>query len=198
MKIYLITSDMKDENVWFNKIEKILKTGIDYIQYRDKLNSTAVKYATAKKLKKLCDKYKTPLIINNQIDICLAVEADGVHLGKDDLPIEVSRKILGPYKIIGASARTLEDIKKHEKSGADYFGSGALFETNTKKDAEIISIEKLIELTSNTSLPVFAIGGINEDNVYRLKNTGVTGICTSSALMNSSNSEEFIKKMRKL
>src|SRR6056297_582212 len=146
MKIYLITSDMKDENIWFNKIERILKSGIDYIQYRDKLNSTAVKYYTAKKLKTLCNKYKTPLIINNSVDICLAVEADGVHLGKDDMPIDVARKILGPDKIIGASARTLQNLKRQEKSGADYFGIGALFKTNTKKDAEIISIEKLIEL----------------------------------------------------
>jgi thiamine-phosphate pyrophosphorylase len=189
---------MNDENTWFNKIERILKSGIDFIQYRDKLNSTAVKYDVAKKLKKLCDNYKTPLIINNQIDLCLAIDADGVHLGKNDMPIEVARKILGPDKIIGASARTLEDIKKHEKSGIDYFGSGALFETNTKKDAEIISIEKLIELTSNTSLPVFAIGGINENNAVKLKNTGITGICTSSALMNSPNPEKFIEKIKSM
>src|SRR6056297_162613 len=102
MKVYLITSDMKDENIWLEKIERILKSGIDYIQYRDKLNSTAIKYSTAKKLKKLCDKYKTPLIINNNLDLCLAVEAHGVHLGKKDMPIAIARKILGPDKIIGA------------------------------------------------------------------------------------------------
>jgi len=198
MKIYLITSDMKDENIWFNKIERILKSGIDYIQYRDKLNSTAVKYYTAKKLKTLCNKYKTPLIINNSVDICLAVEADGVHLGKDDMPIDVARKILGPDKIIGASARTLQNLKRQEKSGADYFGIGALFKTNTKKDAEIISIEKLIELTSNTSIPVFAIGGINEYNAVKLKNTGIKGICTSSALMNSPNPEKIIEKIKSI
>src|SRR5690554_4823171 len=118
MKIYLITSDMKDDNAWFKKIEQILKAGVDYIQYRDKLNTTAVIYKTSIKLKNLCSRYNTPLIINNRVDICLAVNADGVHLGKDDLPIEAARKILGPNKIIGASAKTAEIAKKCENSGA--------------------------------------------------------------------------------
>ncbi len=198
MKIYLITSDMRDEKAWFGKTERILKAGVDYIQYRDKLNTTAVIYEISKKLKILCDKYKTPLIINNRVDICLAIDADGVHLGNDDLPLEAARKILGPDKIIGVSVKTIEIVKEKENFGANYFGSGAVFQTNTKKDAQSITLTDLSRIISITTLPVFAIGGINAENVEKLKNTGIEGVCLSEGLMNNTNPERLIEKIRNM
>ncbi|MGM0396727.1 MAG: thiamine phosphate synthase [Bacillota bacterium] len=198
MKIYLITSDMKNEKAWLEKIERILKAGVDYIQYRDKSNTTAVIYEVSKKLKNLSDKYNTPLIINNRLDICMAVDADGVHLGNDDLPLEAARKILGPDKIIGASARTVEIAQKKENNRADYLGSGAVFQTNTKKDAQLITLTELSRIVSSTNKPVFAIGGINSENIDKLKSTGVQGVCLSEGLMDSPNPEELIEKIRNM
>jgi thiamine-phosphate pyrophosphorylase len=198
MKIYLITGDMKDESPWFEQIERILKSGIDMLQYREKQSSTLTMYERARKLKFLCKKYNTPLIINNRVDICMALDADGVHLGKDDLPLEEARKILGPKKIIGASARTIHAIRNGETNGVNYFGSGAIFETNTKKDAERISKDQLRLLAKSTSLPIYAIGGINEENVKELADTGIAGVCMSAGLMLNPYPErllEFIKKI---
>src|SRR5690554_6181733 len=198
MKIYLITGDMKDESPWFEQIERILKSGIDMLQYRERQSSTLTMYERARKLKFLCKKYNTPLIINNRVDICLAVDADGVHLGKDDLPLEEARKILGPEKIIGASARTIDAVINGEENKVDYYGSGAVFRTNTKGDAQPMALTDLIRIAASTNLPVYAIGGINEENLDNLKNTGITGICLSEGLMNSSNPKRLIEKVRSM
>ncbi|WP_409227158.1 thiamine phosphate synthase [Gudongella sp. SC589] len=196
MRIYLITSDMKDERQWFERIDRILKSGIDMLQYRDKANSTLTIHETARKLKILCKKYNTPLIINNRVDVCMALDADGVHLGGDDLPIETARKIMGPEKIIGASARTVEAIKNGEIKRVDYFGSGAMFDTDTKVDAKKISKDQLKLLVDSTSLPVYAIGGINAENVHQLENTGIAGVCLSAGLMLNSDPEGLIEKIK--
>lgn len=184
--VYLITDDSKfDFNTLYKKVEQSIQGGTRIIQLREKQSSSLEFYNHALKLKELCSKHQALLIINDRLDIAQAVDADGVHLGQSDLPLVVARKILGNKKIIGISARTTETALKAEKEGADYLGVGAVFPTNTKKDAEYISKEKFLNVRKIISIPIYAIGGININNAVELINYKVDGIAVSSAILNA-------------
>ena len=160
----------------YQQVEKTLKGGATFIQLREKNLDREDFRAEAIEIQKLCKEYGVPFVINDEVSIAKDIDADGVHLGQDDMDPETARKLLGPDKIIGVTAKTVEQAKTAERKGADYLGSGAVFGSTTKLDAKPMSKELLKEITSSVDIPVVAIGGINAENAKTLKGTGIAGI----------------------
>lgn len=183
-KLYLVTDRDILKNVDLcTAVEEAILGGVTLVQLREKNMSTLEFYNTAVKIKEITDKYNIPLLINDRMDIALAVDAAGLHVGQSDMPAEIARKILGSDKILGVSATTLEEAIKAEKNGADYIGVGAVFPTTTKDDARAVPIESLKEIKERVSIPVVAIGGINENNAVLLKPANIDGISVISAIL---------------
>ncbi|QZY53993.1 thiamine phosphate synthase [Crassaminicella profunda] len=182
--IYLVTDDAQmDFDTLYKKTELALQGGVTLLQLREKKSSSRTFYQHALKMKDLCKKYDVPLIINDRLDIAQAIDADGVHLGQSDLPLTIARTILGPEKIIGISARTIEDAILAENNGADYLGVGAVFPTSTKNDATVISEKVFHDIQANVSIPIVAIGGITLDNASTIIRRKVNGIAVVSAIL---------------
>jgi len=197
-KIYLVT----DEKACLGKdfyacIEEAIKGGVKIVQLREKNISTKDFYEKALKVKEICKNYGALFIINDRLDIAQAVGADGVHLGQSDMPIEEARKILKDKFLIGATARNIEEAKKVELSGADYIGSGAIFGTSTKDNAKKLEMEELKKIVASVKIPVFAIGGININNVGSLKNIGLQGICAVSGILSEKDCKKAVDIMLK-
>lgn len=189
--LYLVTDrDVLKGRDLKKAVEDAILGGTTLVQLREKNVSSKEFYEIAKEIKTITDKYNVPLIINDRVDIALAVNAEGVHIGQKDLPTDIVRKIIGEDKILGLSANTIEDALKGEKDGADYLGVGAMFPTNSKKDAESTSMETLKEIKNAVNIPVVAIGGINENNVQKLKGTNIDGIAVISGILG----KEDVKK----
>ncbi len=157
--------------------------GVTMVQLREKDCSAKEFYETALCVKKITDQFQIPLIINDRVDIALAVGADGVHVGQSDLPASEARRLLGPDKIVGVSARNVEQAKKAAADGADYLGVGAMFATGTKQDAKVTSREELCRIRAAVELPIVAIGGIKKDNILQLEGTGINGVAVVSAII---------------
>jgi len=182
--IYLVTdSELMSTETVEQAVEQAIKGGCTLVQLREKKLSSLDFYNTALKVKTITDHYNIPLIINDRVDIALAVDAAGVHVGQSDLPAKIVRNIIGNDKILGASASSLTEDMQAEKEGADYLGVGAMFITGTKTDAELVSLESLKEIKRTTSLPIVAIGGINKDTIPLLADTGIDGIAVVSAII---------------
>ncbi|QLY78808.1 thiamine phosphate synthase [Clostridium intestinale] len=194
--LYLVTDrDVLKGRDLCKAIEESIKGGATLVQLREKNISSLDFYSLAEAVKKITNKYNVPLIINDRIDIALAVDAAGVHVGQSDIPAKVARKIIGEEKILGISAATLEEAKLAEAEGADYLGIGAVFPTDTKKDARSVSIELLGEIKKSLTVPVVGIGGINEDNAELLKESKIDGIAVVSAILGKENIEQAAKEM---
>lgn len=176
-------------------VEQAVDGGCTMIQLREKTLSSKDFYDTAKKLKEFLSARGVPLIINDRVDIALAVGADGVHIGQNDLPLAEARKILGKNRIIGVTAPTLPLALDAEKNSADYLGVGAVFGTTTKKDAKKNSIEVLSEIAHTVKIPVVAIGGINANNVGRLADSGISGVAVVSGIIAQKNITEASHKI---
>ncbi len=162
--------------------EEAIKGGATFVQIREKNLDEQEFEQEAIKLKKLCGKYKIPFVVNDNVQLAKKIDADGVHIGQDDMnPLE-ARKILGEHKIIGVSAQTVEEAVLAEKQGADYLGVGAVFHTGSKDDAIEVSPETLKSICKAVKIPVVAIGGITKNNVHELKNSGICGISVISAI----------------
>ena len=185
--LYVIT-DHKDNLLEI--IEKILVAGVKIIQHRFKTGTDRDNLREAIQIKNLCKRYNSLFIINDRVDIALASNADGIHLGQDDLDLKTARKLLGYSKIIGISANNEIDISKALKEGCDYIGIGPVFETATKKNKKPIGIEKIKTLTKDLDIPWFAIGGINSNNISYLKRSGFKKVALVSQLMNSEDPKE--------
>ena len=197
-KIYLVTDEKACNGKDFYKcIEESIKGGIKIVQLREKNSSTKDFYEKALKVKEICKNYGALFIINDRLDIAQAVEADGVHLGQADIPIEKARKILKNKFLIGATARNAKEAKKAELLGADYIGSGAIFGTNTKDNAKKLEMEDLKKIVNSVKIPVFAIGGINISNVCMLKNIGLQGICAVSGILSEKDCKKAVELMLK-
>jgi len=197
-KIYLVTDEKACNGKDFYKcIEESIKGGIKIVQLREKNSSTKDFYEKALKVKEICKNYGALFIINDRLDIAQAVEADGVHLGQADIPIEKARKILKNKFLIGATARNAKEAKKAELLGADYIGSGAIFGTNTKDNAKKLEMEDLKKIVNSVKIPVFAIGGINISNVCMLKNIGLQGICSVSGILSEKDCKKTVNIMLK-
>ena len=197
-KIYLVT----DEKACLGKdfyvcIEEAIKGGVKIVQLREKNISTKDFYEKALKVKEICKNYGVLFIINDRLDIAQAVGADGVHLGQSDMSIEKAREILKDKFLIGATARNVEEAKRAELLGADYIGSGAIFGTNTKDNAKKLEMEELKKIVASVKIPVFAIGGINIDNVGILKNIGLQGICAVSGILSEKDCKKAVDIMLK-
>jgi len=182
--LYLVTDrKLLGERDLAPSIELAIQGGVSLVQLREKSISTKEFLSLALRVKEITSKYEIPLIINDRLDIALAVDAEGLHVGQDDLPMLKARELLGPDKIIGVSARTLEEALLAEKQGADYLGVGAVFRTSTKSDAKEVSLEQLEYIKKSVSIPVVAIGGINYGNIQQVKATGIDGISVVSAIL---------------
>ena len=197
-KIYLVTDEKSCLGKDFYKcIEESIKGGVRIVQLREKNVSTKDFYEKALKVKEICKSYEALFIINDRLDIAQAVEADGVHLGQSDIPIEKAREILKDKFLIGATARNIEEAKRAELLGADYIGSGAIFGTSTKDNAQKLEMEALKKIVSSVKIPVFAIGGININNVGILKNIGLQGICSVSGILSEKDCKKAVDIMLK-
>ena len=163
--------------------QAVLRAGVGWVQYRDKTASRRKVYEEAIKLKDLAGKHNAVFIVNDYSDIALAVDADGVHLGQDDLPVKEARKILGKGKIIGVSTHCIEQALEAEQAGADYIGFGPVFHTSTKDAGSPRGIDLLGEIKNKVSIPVVAIGGINLENIHSVLETGVDAVAVASAIL---------------
>lgn len=186
--LYFITDSIGfDEDVFFEKVEQALKGGVTLIQLREKNRSTREYIHLAEKIHKLTKTYNVPLIIDDRIDVAMAVKSEGVHLGQSDMPISRAREILGDEYIIGATAKTVPQAVEAYEQGADYLGVGAIYPTTTKVKTVLTSTETLNDICKSVPIPVNAIGGLNKDNINVLKGIDIAGICVVSAIMKAEN-----------
>ena len=186
MKLYAVTDShhlngRKLEEV----VEDVLKGGATFLQLREKDMSHDELVKEAVIIKKIADRYNVPFVIDDDIYAAKEADADGVHIGQSDADYQTARKLLGPDKIIGMTAPSVELAKKAEAMGADYIGAGAVFNTSTKKDTHPLSTDALKEIADSVSIPVVAIGGINKDNINKLRGTDIDGVAVVSALFSS-------------
>lgn len=166
----------------YDDVKESLDGGVTFIQLREKTLDEETFLLEAKEIKSLCEAYHVPFVINDNVDIAKKINADGVHVGQDDMNVEDVRRILGEEKIIGVSASSVEEALCAEKGGADYLGVGAVFPTSSKDDASDVSFEILKEICEAVSIPVIAIGGISKENVHKLSGIGIVGIAVISAI----------------
>lgn len=190
LRLYLVTNRYQDslEN-FLEKVETACRSGVTIIQLREKNLTTNQYYQLAKQVKEITDAYQVPLIIDDRLDICLAVDAAGLHIGDDELPVSVARKVLGPEKILGVTAKTVKRALEAETSGADYLGTGAIFPTTTKENAPITLISTLKTICQTVAIPVVAIGGLTSENIDQLIGTGIAGVAVVRDLMQAEDIE---------
>ena len=190
LKLYLVTNRYQDslEN-FLEKVETACRSGVTIIQLREKNLTTNQYYQLAKQVKEITDAYQVPLIIDDRLDVCLAVDAAGLHIGDDELPVSVARKVLGPEKILGVTAKTVNRALEAETLGADYLGTGAIFPTTTKENAPITLISTLKTICQTVAIPVVAIGGLTSENIDQLIGTGIAGVAVVRDLMQAEDIE---------
>ena len=195
LSLYLVTDKSEDVEKFLNTIEEAIKGGVTVVQIREKTADTLDFYNLALKVKKITTKYNVPLIINDRVDVALAIDADGVHVGQSDMPCDITRKLIGKNKILGVSAATIKEAQKAEKDGADYIGTGAVFPTTTKDDASSVTKQELKDIVDSINIPVVAIGGINLNNAHELTDTGIAGLSVVSAIMSSDNPKKSSQEL---
>lgn len=197
--LYLVTDrDLLGSKDLAATVEEAIRGGVTMVQIREKNLSTLEFYQLALVIKDITQKQGIPFIVNDRVDIALAVDADGVHIGQDDMPLSAARKLLGLNKIIGVSVASLEQALAAQHEGADYLGIGAVFPTKTKDDADTVSLEELRLIKSKIMLPIVAIGGINKNNIHNVMGTGVDGAAVVSAIIACSDPYEAACNLRKL
>ena len=190
LRLYLVTNRYQDSlESFLEKVETACRSGVTIIQLREKNLTTNQYYQLAKQVKEITDAYQVPLIIDDRLDICLAVDAAGLHIGDDELPVSVARKVLGPEKILGVTAKTVKRALEAETSGADYLGTGAIFPTTTKENAPITLISTLKTICQTVAIPVVAIGGLTSENIDQLIDTGIAGVAVVRDLMQAEDIE---------
>ena len=202
-RLYFITDSTNyAEEEFLFRVEETLKGGITLMQLREKEKSTREYISLAENVHKLTKKYNVPLIIDDRIDVALAMGAEGVHLGQSDMPISTARKILGDDFIIGATTKTVPQALEAYEQGADYLGVGAIYPTTTKVKTVLTSTETLKNICNSVPIPANAIGGLNKENIDILKGIPIAGICVVSAIMKSENPQkataELIERAKEL
>ena len=190
LRLYLVTDRYQDSvESFLEKVEMACRSGVTIVQLREKNLTTNQYYQLAKKVKEITDAYQVPLIIDDRLDICLAVDAAGLHIGDDELPVSVARQVLGPDKILGVTAKTVKRALEAEEGGADYLGTGAIFPTTTKENAPITLISTLKTICQRVAIPVVAIGGLTSENIDQLIGTGIAGVAVVRDLMQAEDIE---------
>lgn len=200
LRLYLVTNRYQDSlETFLKKVEQACQSGVTMIQLREKQLTTNQYYELAKMVKQITDTYQVPLIIDDRLDVCLAVDASGLHIGDDELPVSVARQVLGTEKILGVTAKTVKRALEAEESGADYLGTGAIFPTTTKENAPITLISTLKDICQAVGIPVVAIGGLTCENIHQLSGTDIAGIAVVRDLMQARDIEkrtqEFLTKL---
>ena len=200
MMLYAVTDRMwlKEGEELSNVCQKALENGVTFLQIREKDLDEVDFEREAKELKILCEGYKVPFVVNDNIEIALKIDADGVHVGQSDIKGRDIRAIIGPNKILGISAGTVEEAIDAQKAGADYIGVGAVFGTSTKKNAKHVSVEKLREISKAITIPVVAIGGISKENLSQLSGSEIDGVAVVSAIFAAENIEEATTELLEL
>ena len=190
LRLYLVTNRYQDSlKSFLEKIETACRSGVTIVQLREKNLTTNQYYQLAKQVKEITDAYQVPLIIDDRLDVCLAVDAAGLHIGDDELPVSVARQVLGSEKILGVTAKTVKRALEAEEGGADYLGTGAIFPTTTKENAPITLISTLKTICQRVAIPVVAIGGLTSENIDQLAATGIAGVAVVRDLMQSEDIE---------
>ena len=190
LRLYLVTNRYQDSvESFLEKIETACRSGVTIVQLREKNLTTNQYYQLAKQVKEITDAYQVPLIIDDRLDVCLAVDAAGLHIGDDELPVSVARQVLGPEKILGVTAKTVKRALEAEEGGADYLGTGAIFPTTTKENAPITLISTLKTICQRVAIPVVAIGGLTSENIDQLIGTGIAGVAVVRELMQAEDVE---------
>ena len=200
LRLYLVTNRYQDSlETFLKKVEQACQSGVTMVQLREKQLTTNQYYELAKMVKQITDTYQVPLIIDDRLDVCLAVDAAGLHIGDDELPVSVARQVLGTEKILGVTAKTVKRALEAEESGADYLGTGAIFPTTTKENAPITLISTLKDICQTVDIPVVAIGGLTCENIHQLSGTDIAGIAVVRDLMQARDIEkrtqEFLTKL---
>ena len=190
LRLYLVTNRYQDSvESFLEKVETACRSGVTIVQLREKNLTTNQYYQLAKQVKEITDAYQVPLIIDDRLDVCLAVDAAGLHIGDDELPVSVARQVLGPEKILGVTAKTVKRALEAEEGGADYLGTGAIFPTTTKENAPITLISTLKTICQRVAIPVVAIGGLTSENIDQLAATGIAGVAVVRDLMQAEDIE---------
>ena len=190
LRLYLVTNRYQDSlESFLEKIETACRSGVTIIQLREKNLTTNQYYQLAKQVKEITEAYQVPLIIDDRLDVCLAVDAAGLHIGDDELPVSVARQVLGPEKILGVTAKTVKRALEAEEGGANYLGTGAIFPTMTKENAPITLISTLKTICQRVAIPVVAIGGLTSENIDQLIGTGIAGVAVVRDLMQAEDIE---------
>ena len=200
MLLYAVTDQMwlKEGETLGDVVESVLQNGATFLQIREKDLAQDAFEAEAERLKTLCTQHEVPFVVNDSVEIALQCDADGVHVGQSDIKGRDIRSIIGPDKILGISAGTVEEAIAAEIAGADYIGVGAIFSTSTKKNARSMTMEQLKEIVSSVSIPVVAIGGISTENILQLRGSGVDGVAVVSAIFATENPGKATANLLKL
>jgi thiamine-phosphate pyrophosphorylase len=197
--LYLITDrDLMSTPTLEQAVEEAIAGGCTLVQLREKKALSCDFYNTAVRIKQITDRYHVPLIINDRVDIALAVDATGVHIGQSDLPASIVRRIIGPHKILGVSASSFAEAIQAQKDGADYLGIGAMFATGTKTDAKLVTLEELKKIKATINLPMVVIGGINEATIPQFHGIKIDGISVVSALISRKDITLAAEQLKKL
>ena len=195
--LYFITDSTGfTEEEFLCRVEQALKGGVTLLQVREKNKTTREYIALAEKVHKITQKYNVPMIIDDRIDVAMAVNAEGVHLGQSDMPVDIARRILGEKVIIGATAKTVPQALEAYRNGADYLGTGAIYPTTTKVKTVLTSVDTLREVVKAVPIPVNAIGGLNKDNMHILEKTGIAGVCVVSAIMKADSPRKAAEEIK--
>lgn len=202
-RLYFITDSTNyAEEEFLFRVEESLKGGVTLLQLREKEKSAREYIKIAEKVHNITKKYNVPLIIDDRVDVALAVDAEGVHLGQSDIPVRVARKLMGEDKIVGATAKTVPQANEAYEQGADYLGVGAIYPTTTKVKTVLTSTETLNDICKAVPIPVNAIGGLNKNNIDILKGIPIAGICVVSAIMKAASPQksavELIERAKEL
>ncbi len=198
MKLYLVTDSTNlPEEIFLKKVEDALRGGVTMLQIREKDKTTRDYIELAAKAHEIAKKYNVPLIIDDRVDVAMAVDAEGVHLGQSDMQVDKAREILGEKKIIGATTKTVPQALEAYQNGADYLGVGAIYPTTTKVKTILTSVETLTDICNSVPIPANAIGGLNKNNIDVLKDAPIAGICVVSAIMKAEDSYEAAKELLK-
>lgn len=194
--LYLVTEESVPLDTLLDIIKKSIAGGVDVVQLREKSSSGKIFHEKALAIKQLLRNTGVPLIINDRVDVALAIEADGVHVGQSDLPLQAVKKIIPDTMIVGISAGNLEEALEAEKNGADYIGVGALFSTSSKHDAKVLPEGMLEKICRQVSIPVIAIGGLTAERIKTLSNSRISGAAVVSAIMKAENPEQAAKELK--
>lgn len=195
--LYFITDSTGfSEEEFLQRVECALQGGVSLLQLREKKGSTREYIELAEKVHALAKQYSVPLIIDDRLDVAMAIDAEGVHLGQSDMPVMTARKLWGEDKIIGATAKTVEQAVEAYEQGADYLGVGAIFPTTTKVKTILTSVDTLRDICNAVAIPVNAIGGLNKNNIDILQGVPIAGICVVSAVMKADDPKRAAEELR--